>query len=277
MRKHAIIRRIGHYLRYLAIGVALVTFLFPVYWVILTSFKPPAQIMSSSPVFFFRPTVETYVRLLTSDFPRSFFASLIVSLSSVFLSLLLGTPAAYGLARFRFRGRENLEFWILSVRMAPPFGFVVAYYLIMRNLHLLDTHWALIITYVVFNLPLIIWLLISFFQDVPKDIEEAALIDGCTEWGAFLRVVLPAVAPGIAAAAVLGFVYSWQEFLYAFVLAGSRTRTIPVTIASGIGFYGIEWDKMCAISTLSMIPMFLFALLAQKYLVRGLTLGAVKG
>ncbi len=277
MTDGTLIRRVGRCLRYLAIAGVLVIFLFPVYWVMLTSFKTPAQIGSPTPVFFFKPTLAVYTQLLGSDFPKYFLNSLFVSLASVFLSLVLGAPAAYGLARFCFRGRENLKFWVLSTRMAPPFGFIVAFYLIFRNLHLLDTYWALIIMYLTFNLPFMIWLLLGFFQDVPRSLEEAALTDGCTDWGAFLRVVLPTVAPGLAAAVVLGFVYSWQEFLYAFVLAGSRTRTIPVVIASQIGFYGINWDKMCAISCVSMVPMFLLAILVQKYLVRGLTMGAVKG
>jgi len=252
-------------------------FLFPVYWLIATSLKSPEDMTSSTPVFLFKPTFSVYVRLLASDFPMYFLNSLLVSVTSVAASLLLGAPAAYGLTRFCFHGRDNVKFWILSLRMAPPFGFVVAYYLIFRSLHLLDTYWALIIMYVAFNLPFMIWLLLGFFEDVPKSLEEAALVDGCTDWGAFFRVVLPSVAPGLAAAVVLGFVYSWQEFLYAFVLAGSRTRTIPVAIATEIGIYGIEWEKMCAIASLSMIPMFVLALLVQKYLVRGLTMGAVKG
>jgi len=277
MKSRRAIRAISRAVQYAAIVVALILFLFPVYWIIATSFKSTGDIASPIPVFLYTPTVSAYARLLTSEFPRFFLNSLVIAVSSVFLSLLLGAPAAYGLARFRFRFQENLKFWVLSARMAPPFGFVVAFYLIFRSLHLLDTYWALIIMYLAFNLPFMIWLLFGFFQDVPKDLEEAALVDGCTEWGAFRRIVLPAVAPGLAAAAVLGFVYSWQEFLYAFVLAGSSTRTVPVAIASEIGFYGIEWDKMCAIATLSMIPMFSLALLVQRYLVRGLTMGAVKG
>lgn len=271
------IRQILRCLRYLVIFMVLIVLLFPVYWVMLTSLKTPADIASTTPVFFFKPTLKVYTQLLGSEFPKYFLNSLFVSVASVFLSLVLGAPAAYGLTRFCFRGRENVKFWVLSTRMAPPFGFIVAFYLIFRSLHLLDTYWALIIMYLTFNLPFMIWLLLGFFQEVPRSLEEAALTDGCTDWGAFLKIVLPTVAPGLAAAVVLGFVYSWQEFLYAFVLAGSHTRTIPVVIASQIGFYGIQWDKMCAISCVSMLPMFVLALLVQKYLVRGLTLGAVKG
>jgi len=263
--------------RYVLTILLLVIFLFPVYWLGLSSLKTKGQLYATPPVFFFNPTLDAYGDIWHSYFPRAFINSLVVAISSVLLSLSLGVPAAYALSRFRFRGRRQIKVWIISTRMAPPFGFIIPLYLIFRNLHLLDTYIALTIMYMTFNLSFTVWLLISFFSDVPSDIVEAAMVDGCSETKAFMTIVLPLVKPGIAATLLLSFVYSWREFLFASVLTGGRTTTIPVEIASRIGLYDIQWNEMCAMSVVSMVPMFLIALLIQKSLVRGLTMGAIKG
>ena len=254
-----------------------VIMLFPIIWIVMSSFKTKTQLTIVPPLLFFKPHFHAYKAALEGGFAHSFLDSLLISGGSVILSLIFGIPAAYALARFKFKGRENLKFYILSLRMAPPIGFIVAYYLVLRNLKLLDTHVALIVIYLSFNLPLVIWLLIGLIQEVPVALEEAGWVDGCTKWEGLIRIVMPNITHGIAISALLAFVYSWQEFLFAFTVAGGKVKTVPVAISCCIGLYGIEWDKMCAYATLSLIPMLIIALFAQKYLVRGVTLGGVKG
>jgi len=270
-------KRTTTFLSYSFLILASLVVLVPVTWLILASFKTKAQMAVWPPLFLFKPTFVAYKEILGGNFPGYFLNSLIISTGSVLLSLAIGIPAAYGITRFKFMGRESFKFWILSTRMAPAFGFIVPYFLIFRNARLLDTYTALIIIYSVFNLSFITWMLIGFIQEIPREIEEAAMIDGCSRWGILLRVVLPLMAPGLSATVILSFIFSWNEFLYAFVLTAAKTKTAPVAITNYIGFYGIEWDRMCASSTICILPILLLALIVQKYLVRGLTLGAVKG
>ena len=270
-------RRITIFLSYGLLILASLAVLVPVAWLISASFKTKAQMAVWPPLFVFKPTFVAYKEILSGNFPSYFLNSLIISTSSVLVSLAIGVPAAYGITRLKFRGRESFKFWILSTRMAPPFGFIIPYFLIFRNVRLLDTYTALIVIYSVFNLSFIIWMLIGFIQEIPREIEEAAMIDGCSRWIILLRIVLPLIAPGLSATMILSFIFSWNEFLYAFVLTAAKTKTAPVAITNYIGFYGIEWDRMCACSTICILPILILALLVQKYLVRGLTLGAVKG
>ena len=158
--------------------------------------------------------------------------------------------------------------------MAPAFGFIVPFYLIFRDLKLLDTHFALILLYLLPNLPFTIWMIRGFIQDLPKEIEESAMIDGCSRINALQKIVFPLIRPGIVATAILAFIFSWNEFLFAFIITRTAARTIPVAIASYVGYMGIEWTKMCASATISSIPIVVFFLLVQKYIIKGLTLGA---
>jgi len=203
--------------------------------------------------------------------------SLVVSSATVLIALLVGFPAAYTLARVRFRARAQVNFWVLSMRMAPAFAFLVPYYLTFRFLHLLDTFPALIIINLTFTLPFAIWMLESVIEEMPVDLEEAALVDGCSRTGVMWRIVAPLTAPSIAATAILSFIFCWNEFFFAYILTGNNTRTMPVMLTSLIGLMGVDWVKMSAASTISIIPTIVLALLAQRFLVRGLTMGAIKG
>jgi multiple sugar transport system permease protein len=202
--------------------------------------------------------------------------SLIVSSTTVLIGLLIGFPAAYTLARIRFRAREQVNFFVLSMRMAPAFAFLVPYYLTFRFLHLLDSYLALILINLTFTLPFAIWMLQSVITEMPVELEEAAMVDGCTQASVMWRIVAPLMAPSIAATAILSFVFCWNEFFFAYVLSGTNTRTMPVMLTSLIGLMGVDWVKMSAASTISIMPTIILALLAQRFLVRGLTMGAVK-
>ena len=203
--------------------------------------------------------------------------SLVVAVGTTVGSLVLGILAGYGFARFRFRGSEAVRFLVLVTRMAPRIVLVVPYFLMMQKLGLLDTYTGLVIAYVSFALPFTIWLLIGFFVDVPIEIEEAAMIDGCGRLGVLVRVVIPIVAPGLVVAAIFAFLVSWNEFLFALILSGVNAKTLPVVIAGLTTDVGPLYGEMSAAAVMVMLPNIVMTVALQRFLVRGLTLGAVKG
>jgi len=261
---------------YLLIGLFLIWTLFPILWIFLTSLKTTQQINAIPPLFVFKPTFENYVHVFSGKTMTALQNSLIISCSTVVLGIVVGLPAAYVLARARFKARGQVNFWILSMRMAPPFAFIVPYYLTFRFLGLLDTHLALILINLTFSLPFAVWMLESVISDLPAEIEEAALIDGCSRFGVIRQIVVPLTAPSIAATAILTFIFSWNEFFFANILTGTTTQTMPVTLISFIGLMGVNWVQMSAAGIVAIVPTIILALLAQRFLVRGLTLGAVK-
>jgi len=207
---------------------------------------------------------------------NAFTNSLIVSAITVTVSLVLAVPAAYSLSRLNNAVGRNVGFWIISVRMAPAFAVIVPYFIIMYYLKLIDTIWAVAITYLVFAIPFTTWLLKITFEELPKELEESALIDGATKTAALFRVILPNAVPMIASASILTFVLAWNEFLMAFILTSRDARTVPVLITALSGTHKLDWPIMAAITTVSMIPAFLFITFVQRYLIKGLTMGAVK-
>ena len=259
------------------IGLNLIWVIFPIYWIFLTSLKTNQQINSIPPLFIFKPTLDTYSKLISGDAILAFRNSLIISILAVLIGLLVSFPAAYTLARVKFRAKNQANFYILSMRMAPAFAFLIPYYLIFRLLKMIDTFPALVIIYLTITIPFGIWMLESVVADMPIEIEEAALVDGCTPIQVMWKIVVPITAPSIAATGILSFVFCWNEFFFALVLTGNQTRTIPVMLTSLIGLMGVDWVKMSAAGMLAITPTIILALIAQRFLVRGLTLGAVKG
>jgi len=251
--------------------------LFPPIILFLTSIKTEVDALSFPPKWIFKPTLGNYRDIFkTSSLARYMLNSLIVASLNTCVSLALGSMAAYGLARFRFKGSENLSFWILSIRMMPPVASIIPIYIIMKKVHLLDTPWALVIIYLTFNLPFVVWMMKGFFEDIPREIEESALIDGCSEFEVFRKMAIPLVAPGLAATAILIFIFSWNEFLFALILTGTRAVTLPVGIIGFMKETGINWGYMTAGGILALVPVVIFTILVQKHLVKGLTLGAIK-
>src|SRR5437588_555578 len=251
-------------------------------WMFLTSFKSNPEFCAYPPVFIPKSFALTnYLNAMRMP-PggrgglQGVRDSLIVSAGSMLISVLAGAPAAYSFARFR-TGGENLSFWVLSTRMFPPVASALPLFLVFKALHLLDTHWALIVANTIFNLPFVIWLLKGFFEDLPAELEEAAVIDGTTIFGAFRRVALPLVAPGLAATALFSFIFAWNEFMFALLFTRSDVRTLTIIVPSLVGGHEILWGQVAAVGVVAIIPNILLALLLQRYLVRGLTLGAVKG
>jgi len=251
----------------------------PIVWLIMTSFKMRPDIISDHPVWIFRPTLEHYIRVLARKevFPVDlyFSNSLIVTISTTLLAILITFPAAYSIARFNTGGR-NLSFWILSIRMLPPVVFLIPMGMLFMSYHLLDTKFGLIIVYLTFNIPFATWTLKSFIEEIPREIEESALIDGAGRLGVIIRVTFPLCAPGLVAVSLICFIFSWNEFLYALVLTSLRAVTMTVGTARFLTGYAIWWGDISAAATVAMIPVIILGFLSQKYLVRGLTLGAIK-
>ncbi len=249
----------------------------PFLWNFMTSFKDKGEYFTYPPVFIPRSfSGEHYLQGLKLGGSRGIRDSVIIAVTTTALSIALGSLAAYALARFRIGG-ENLAFWILSVRMMPPIASVLPLFLFYRSLRWLDTYQAIILTHLLMNLPFAVWMMKGFFEELPVELEEAAEVDGCGRLGAFLRIALPLVAPGLVATALFCFMFSWNEFLFALILGRSRVVPVTVNIAGLIGGHEILWAEISAVSIVASIPIIVIAIVLQRYLVRGLTLGAVKG
>jgi multiple sugar transport system permease protein len=246
---------------------------FPLYWVISTSFKSPIDVFRMPPTWIFKPTLENYQQVLNSRFPGYFANSMIVSAGTLVISLVIGIPAAYGLSRGRMRKKQDIDFFLLSTRMAPPIAFIVPFYLMWSKLSLYDKYPGLILVYVLFTTAFIVWMMKAFFDDVSPELDEAAMVDGCTKWGAFLRVALPCVRGGIIATVILGILLTWNEFFYALILTAFNTKTMPVALPGYIGFVRLRWGELTAAATIVVAPVIIFSLFVQKYLMRGLAGG----
>jgi multiple sugar transport system permease protein len=269
----------------IAIGVALI-FLFPLYWGVSTSLRNPLDTFTVSglgiPWINFQPTLDNWVSQLSNPETRQAFGnSAVVASCATLLALALGAPAAYGLARFQFSVRmltnRDITVWFLSQRVLPPVATVIPFYLVMRTLGLLDTWLALILINATFILPFVVVILRQTFLDLPVELEEAALVDGATYFGAFSRVALPLAAPAMAATALIIFAFARNEFLFAITISSNNSITIPVHMAGAVDTRGVQFWFMATRAVIAMIPPVMLALLAQRYIVRGLTLGAVKG
>ena len=251
--------------------------LFPVLWLIQLSLKVESEAFRMPPKLLFWPTLENYLALFQGKFARSFGNSSIVSLVTTLVSLLLGVPAAYALSRAGFRADKSIALWILTTRMAPPIAFAIPFFLTYRYLGLIDTLLGLVIIYLTFNLSLVIWMMRTFFDGLPRSLEEAAEMDGATPWGAFLRIALPLAGPGLATTAIFCFLFAWNDFFFALVLTRSQAQMAPVAIVNFMNYEGWEWGKIAAGGTMIMLPVVVFSLLVRRYLIRGLTAGALKG
>lgn len=277
--RHGKIARSAKYALSIAAVIAAVV---PVYWMLTISLKTEVDQFASPPKWFaFTPTLAHYYDAFsTRSFGKYLITSAIVATLSTACAMVLGTLAAYGLSRFRLRGQldRRLSLWILSTRMFPPIVTAVPLFLMMRDLRLINTITSLVIVYTALNLPFVVWMMRGFFKELPRELEEAAMVDGDSRLGALVRVILPLVTPGLAATAVFCLIVSWNEFLLALVLTQTdAAMTLPVGIAGRVTQYEIKWGVMSAAGVVAMVPILVFAMAVQRYLVRGLSLGAVKG
>ena len=249
----------------------------PFIWLVLMSFKTNDDIFAFPPKLLFTPTLENYVGLWASSFRYSFLNSAVVSVTSTLLALLVGVPGAYALSRMSMRQEKPLSLLILASRMAPPIAFTIPYFLAYRWMGLLDTKLGLILIYLTFNISLVVWLMRSFFDACPRSLEEAAWVDGASLWQGFTSIMLPISGPGVAATAILCFLYSWNEFLFALILTRNQAMTAPVAVVNFMNYEGWEWGKIAAGGTMVMLPVLIFSVVLRKFLIHGMTTGAVKG
>jgi ABC-type glycerol-3-phosphate transport system permease component len=272
-------RKLEAILIYATLTVLALAFLFPVIWVLGLSLKTRAEVFATPPLYLWQPTLENYAGVLTrSDFVRAFVNTLIVSTSAVLLSLCIGAPAAYAFARFPFKGRSILFFALLVMRMLPPIAVLVPMYLLFNKVGLATTRLSVVLAYTTFSLPLVVWMMRGYFEDLPVELEESAWIDGASRFGAFRYVILPMARPGLVAASILCLQLAWNDFLFSAVLTNNATQTLPVMMAAfNAGDSGMDWGGLTASGMLVILPVIIFSFVAQRHLVAGLSSGAVKG
>lgn len=259
-------------------GIIVLVSLFPLYWLISTSMKSKAEAFAMPPKWLFMPDFTNYRGLLENvSFLESLKNSLVISVSATILAVMLGVMAGYALARNNSRSGNAMGIGIILARMIPPMGIIIPFYMIFNYLSLTDCYVSVILIYLTTVLPFVTWLMMGFFQGVPAEIEEAALIDGCGRIGTFLRICLPVVKPGIATCAMFAFMMSWNEYFYAVIMTGNSTKTAPIYIQSFVSSSGTNWGSLCAASVLVVLPILIFTIFCQRSLVRGLMGGAVKG
>ncbi|TME94918.1 MAG: carbohydrate ABC transporter permease [Chloroflexi bacterium] len=263
----------------------------PILFMVLASLKTDVDIFDPDKLFNFQAISANYEEVLTgntgaaqaagsymgaSTGPKALLASAVVTGASTIFALVFGAAAAYGLARYRFKGNRDLAFFILSTRMAPPIAFVVPMYLLFKALNLLDTYFVLIVVYTGMNLSFVVWLLRGFFLEIPIELEESALLDGYGRLEVFRRIALPLAKPGIIAAGIFSAIFAWNEFLFAAILTADNVRTLPVAITGFSTSMGIRWGAFMATAAVAILPIFILTIVLQRQLVRGLTFGAVK-
>ena len=274
---HRASSRPGQWFRGTAIVLVMVFFMFPIVWLFMTAFKTPIDAFSIPPKVFFAPTWDNFVAVFRQhNFFLYYRNTVVIAISSTLLSMLAGTLGAYALSRFEFRGKGAVAGLILGSRFAPPIAIILPVFVLVRDLKLLDTYYPLIALYTLANLSFVVWLMRSFFDDVPIEIDESARVDGCTTLGILWRMVLPLARGGLATTAIFCTILSWNEFLWALLLTYGNATTLPVTMNAFIMESGIAWGQMAAASALVTMPLLAFALLIQKQFIRGLTFGAVK-
>jgi multiple sugar transport system permease protein len=262
-------------LRYFAIALAVFVAVFPLLWVVLASFKAPADLTRMPPTLIFTPVLDNYVTVLREGFFFFFRNSAVITLAAVALSISLGVPAAYGLSRLKLPGKNAILFFILSVRFVPYIVFALPLFLMMVGLGLVGTHLGLIVVYVLINLPIIVWLMKSFFDDIPTDIDDAAAVDGATRFQAFRLVILPSAAAGVACVTILSFIFTWNEYMFALILSGRDAQTLPVGMVQFLGGMEnpIRWGLLSASSVTVLAPVVAVTMLVHRYLREGFSRG----
>lgn len=259
--------------------VFLLAWMFPIVWSFLNSFKNDQDVLAYPPKLIFAPTLDAYRDVLfgSASILPNLISSFIISIGTTIITMALAIPAAYALARLRFPGKRFTGFYVLATQMLPPVGIIIPYFLVLRGIGWIDTYQGIILIYLSFSLPFAIWLLVSYFEDIPFEMEEAAYLDGASRLRTLWRIIIPQVRGGISVTVVFVFLNAWNEFLFAVVLSGNTVRPVTVAMYNFISVEQTLWTKLAAVSVLAMLPVIALGIFAQKHIVKGLTVGAVKG
>jgi len=273
-------KQIKNGLLWILLALAIIWSFFPIFYVISSSFKPPTAIFTYPPTIVSAFTMENYKRLIC-EWPEFFHAlgnSAMITLFTICLTLSVTLPAGYAYSRFKGRGLKLSSFFLIAIRMFPPIIITIPLFPVLCSLNLIDKHITLIILYTTFMVSLITWILKSFIDTVPIELEEAALIDGCNRFQAFVKVTLPVLAPILIASAIIVAAYTWNEFLFAFIFTRTNARTAPMILNEMLGsFLGPDWGALFSATTFQLVPILIFVWIIQRYLVKGMTMGAIKG
>ncbi len=262
---------------YIILGVLSVICILPFLWVVFTAFKDRITAFSVPPTWVFKPTIDSFITLVKLRRMHVFlFNSVIISLASTLLSVGIGTFAAYALARFRFPGRDDLAFWILTNRMLPPVAVIIPMFMILQSVNLLDTHIGLIILYTGMQLPFVVWMLRGYFEEIPRQLEEAAWIDGDGWFAAFRKITLPLISPAMTATGIFVMILCWNEYAFALYITGPNSKTLPPSVMTFMVERSVEWNQLGAACIFIALPILIFVLFVQKHFVRGLTMGMMR-
>jgi multiple sugar transport system permease protein len=260
---------------YLLVGGIALVVLFPFLWMLASSFKTQVDIISWPPKFIFSPTLQNYQKIFgEQDFLKYFMNSTIVGSLAVGISLVLGLPAAYSISRY---AQKRLAVFILLARLMPGISFLMPWYIIFSRLNLMDSYVALVLSHILIALPIVVWIMSSYFNSIPREMEESAMVDGATRRYAFLAIILPLSGPGIITATTLSFIFSWNNFMFSQVLSMEKTKTLPIAVYNFISYAEVDWGGVMAAAVAIMAPAIILTMIFQKYVVKGLTMGAVKG
>ena len=266
---------VSNILFYLLVAIIALIVLFPFLWMLSSSFKTQVDIISWPPKLFFEPTLQNYRKVFEEqDFLKYFMNSTIVATVSVGLSLLVGLPAAYSIARYT---QHRLAVFILLARLMPGISFLMPWYIIFSRLGLMDTYVALILSHMLIALPIVVWIMTTYFNTIPRELEESAMVDGATRQYAFLKIILPLSGPGIITATTLSFIFSWNNFMFSQVLSMEKTKTLPIAVYNFLSYAEVDWGGVMAAAVSIMAPAIVLTMIFQRYVVKGLTMGAVKG
>jgi len=271
-------------LSYLVLGASSMVAIFPFCWMVVTSFKQPIDVITQPPKFIFDPTLMNYIAVVTTggwsaqgNFMLKVANSIEASLAAVLVSIASGTPAAYAIARINFPYKDNIYFTYVTFRFLPPFVAIIPLFIMYGYLKLYDSLVGLTLAYILISLPLTVWMMVPFFEQIPKDIEEAATIDGCSGISLFYRILLPLIKPGIAATMALNFIFCWNDFIFGLILTFQQAQPVQYAMSLFVSYAVVHWGQMAAAGVICAIPILVFFVFVQKYIIRGLTFGAVKG
>ena len=260
---------------YFLVGAIAFVVLFPFLWMLSSSFKTQVDIISWPPKFIFSPTLNNYQKVFgEQDFLKYFLNSTIVGSLSVGMSLVIGLPAAYSISRYT---QKKLAVFILLARLMPGISFLMPWYIIFSRLNLMDSYVALVLSHMLIALPIVVWIMSAYFNSIPREMEEAAMVDGATRQYAFWAIILPLSGPGIITATTLSFIFSWNNFMFSQVLSMEKTKTLPIAVYNFVSYAEVDWGGVMAAAVAIMAPAIILTMIFQKYVVKGLTMGAVKG